>query len=105
MRPGPYNHVLRVYVRLHAQHVLRVYVRLFGYPKDKTTDLGGSSWLETTHDSTMVQASKRAAQLLVNLFIDVVLLSLKKHMSYMRVASSFMIYAGARCEIALADEW
>ena len=53
----------------------------------------------------MVQASKRAAQLLVNLFIDVVLLSLKKHMSYMRVASSFMIYAGARCEIALADEW
>ena len=77
----------------------------YGYPKDKTTDLGGSSWLETTHDSTMVQVSKRAAQLLVNLFIDVVLLSLKKHMSYMRVASSFMIYAGARCEIALADEW
>jgi hypothetical protein len=54
------------------------------------------------HDGS---GEQRAAQLLVNLFIDVVLLSLKKHMSYMRVASSFMIYAGARCETALADEW
>ena len=48
----------------------------FGFLKDKTTDLGGCSWLETTHDSTMVQASKRAAQLLVNLFIMYVVILL-----------------------------